>query len=242
MRIECEQCRAVVEPTWTLERGQVSARCPTCGGESRVTVAIPDSSSAAAAELAGRECPKCGLRPVRGDACARCGLALERMATWIEDDVVPADVTAAWAACQAAWDDAAAHDHVASLALARAVQPWLARRYRACLRDRPGDAVAVRRLERVGKIAHAAFLASASPPVVPRFGRGSAVAVLVVLAVLAAAGLVWGLYLVRSTEPPPAPRVPANRPPSPPRPGPPALPIAPPAVPEHRIESGPPGG
>jgi hypothetical protein len=123
---------------------------------------------------------------------------------WSEDTQVPDELAEAWAACVAAWSDAALHDRVASLSLTHARQPWLARRYRSILRDRPDDAVAAVQLERVGRIAQAAVLASGSAPRASRFSRGSSTVVLVILALAVAGGLLFTLYLKRKTEAPPS--------------------------------------
>lgn len=149
-----------------------------------------------------RTCPKCGNAPVTGAACARCGLAVERMDGWSEDTQVPDELAAAWAACLADWNDVALHERIASLSLTHSVQPWLARRYRAILRERPDDAIAATRLERVGRIAQAAVLASGASPRASRFSRGSSAVVLIVLALMVAGGLLFTLYLKRKAEEP----------------------------------------
>lgn len=209
MKVECDHCRALVEPTWAIAAGEVRATCPSCGQTSSVTAETPAAARPAAG---GRACPKCGNAPVTGPACTRCGLAVERMDGWSEETQVPDELAAAWAACLAAWSDDALHDRVASLSLTHVEQPWLARRYRAVLRDRPDDPVAAARLERVGRIAQAAVLASGSSPHVSRFSRGSSAVVLLFLVVAVAGGLLLTLYLIRKTEaPPPAKRAPAER-------------------------------
>jgi hypothetical protein len=198
VRIECEQCHALVDPTWSLSDGAIVARCPTCSHESRARVEMPPPSSTS--DAGGRECPKCGLRPVTGDACARCGLTVERMASWAASDHASDALAAAWEDCIAHWDDPAKHDRAASLALTSGEQPWLARQYRSVLRDRPGDAVAAARLERTGKIVQAAILATARMPPPGGYRRGSSMALLLVLILMVAAGLLWGLWLARKRE------------------------------------------
>ena len=114
-------------------------------------------------------------------------------------------LAAAWEACLAHWDDPTTHDRVASLSLTVGEQPWVARHYRAVLRERPDDAIAATRLQRTGKIAQAAILATATMPRPGGYRRGSSLAVLLVLALVLAGGLLWGLSLARkpeSTEPP----------------------------------------
>jgi hypothetical protein len=179
--------------------GELVARCPECKGESRAKLAPPDASSTDASST-GSECPKCGLRPVTGDACSRCGLRVEKMASWAAAVTVPEQLTAAWEACIAAWDDPATHDRAASLALSLGEQPWLARQYRAVLRDRPADPIAVARLERANKIAQAAVLATATMPREAGYRRGSSLGILLVLVLVAVGGLLWGFYLVRKRQ------------------------------------------
>lgn len=254
VRIECEGCGELVTPSWQLVADELAARCPACDGVSRARVepAAPrggpsgDGGPAAAApgraegDRGGPTCPKCGYGPARGAACVRCGLAVDRMAGWSEVGVVPDALAEAWAACRAAWREPAAHDRVASLAVALGEQPWLARRYREALRAQPGDAVAAAGLERAARIAQAAVLATAAPPRPPLFRRGSAYTVLVALTLLVIGGLLWALYLVRTREPAATgkrtPATPALR-----RASPPASPAASPPVPVPRVESRPPG-
>jgi ribosomal protein L32 len=241
-----------VEPVWEIGAGEVRARCPSCGQTS--TAAVEEKAAAPppptkvrfstpAPELPPvRVCPKCGNSPVNGAACTRCGLAVERMDGWSEDTQVPDEIAAAWAACLAAWTDSGLHDRVASLSLTHSSQPWLARRYRAILRERPDDAIAAARLERVGRIAQAAVLASGAAPRASRFSRGSSAVILVVLALAVVGGLLFTLYLKRKAEaPPPAPAImPGKRAP--------AVPIEPwqrtelrdPPPPRPRVESSPP--
>jgi hypothetical protein len=202
VRIECEQCRALVEPIWSIDGAALLARCPACGGESRATAATPSTSPPPPPTTTAdaRECPKCGLRPVTGEACARCGLAVERMADWAAADTASDALVAAWEDCVAHWDDPAKHDRAASLALTLGEQPWLARHYRAVLRERPGDVIAAARLERTGKIAQAAILATASMPPPGGYRRGSSMAILLVLTLMVVGGLLWGLWLARKRE------------------------------------------
>ncbi|MBZ0237472.1 MAG: zinc-ribbon domain-containing protein [Deltaproteobacteria bacterium] len=202
MRIECEQCRALVDPTWTVTGAELLARCPACGHDSRATASSASAASGAdgGTDADGVECPKCGLRPVTGDACARCGLTVERMATWAAADTASDALAAAWEDCIARWDDPAKHDRAASLALTLGEQPWLARKYRAVLRDRPGDAIAAARLARTGKIAQAAMLATASAPRPGGYRRGSFLALLLVFVLLIVGGLLWGLYMAQKRQ------------------------------------------
>lgn len=233
MKVECDHCGTLVEPTWSVESGAVRAKCPSCGETSaaelavapvvsRVRFSIPRPTKPPPMGPVGRTCPKCGLAPVTGEACSRCGLAVAHMDGWHEDTGVPEELAEAWGACVAAWSDVATHERVASLALTHSQQPWLARRYRAILRERPDDAVAAERLDRVARIAQAAVLASGIAPRASRFGRGSSTVVLVILALMVAGGLLFTMYLKRkNTADPsqPALREPAKRAP--------AVPVAP---------------
>jgi hypothetical protein len=220
VRIECVACRALVEPTWSVTGGELVARCPACNGESRATLAT-SAPSTTDVSSPGTECPKCGLRPVTGDACARCGLRVEKMDSWAAAATVPDALTAAWDACLAAWEDPETHDRAASLALSLGEQPWLARQYRAVLRDRPADPIAVARLERANKIAQAAVLATAAMPRDGGYRRGSSLGILLALALVVIGGLLWGFQLARKHESsegssvnptPTAPRRPMPRP------------------------------
>lgn len=136
-----------------------------------------------------------------GAACARCGLSVEKMDTWTATDAPSDALAAAWDDCVAHWDDPEKHDRAASLALTLGEQPWLARQYRAVVRERPGDTIAAKRLERTGKIVAAAMLATATIAKPGGYRRGSSLGLLLVLALVVAGGLLWGLNLVRKREP-----------------------------------------
>ena len=183
-----------------MDGGELRARCPACDQVSLASVAGSRNHAAPRDHAGGTECPKCGHRAVTGEACPRCGLSRARMAAWSEDTTVTPTLLAAWEACLADWNNPDLHDRAASLSLTVTEQPWLARRYRAVLRDRPDDAIATARLARVGKIAQAAVLATASTPSVSRFRRGSSAAMLLVMVALVVAGIVFVLYLVREND------------------------------------------
>jgi hypothetical protein len=162
------------------------------------------------------------------------------MASWIDAVQAPRELAAAWAACREAWDDPARHDRAASLAVALAAQPWLARRYRRILDERPDDAVAAARLARAGRIAQAAVLATAATPVAPTFRKGSAYAVLIVLAMAVVGGLLWMAFLLRQGESRrESPRVPAT-PGGQKRAGPGTMPAGAPSLSDPRVETGSP--
>lgn len=136
------------------------------------------------------------------------------MATWVAADAATDSLVLTWEDCLAHWQDPAVHDRAASLALSLGEQPWLARQYRAVLRDRPHDAIAKLRLERTGKIAQAAVLATAASPRPGGYRRGSSLGILLVLLVLVMGGLAWGLYLAKqdgSSDDSPPKSTPAKR-------------------------------
>lgn len=138
------------------------------------------------ADLAGADaevpsdCRKCGAPLASRSACQRCGLAADRADAWASAQ--PRAVTElmrAWTAAVADWDEPAAHDRVAAVAVRREQLPWLARRYREVARARPGDAVVRSRLDRIVTITVAAVRATQSP------GASSFVRRVVGLAVMA---------------------------------------------------------
>jgi hypothetical protein len=128
--------------------------------------------------------------------------------TAAEDDrdaAVHLEVRAGWQRACEAWDDAAHHDALLGLVAQHNCFAWAAARYR----ERAGDAVADRQLERLRKAATAAMFATATvraqrEPTPYR----SSIAVLVVLLILVVLGVVY-LKTVRPEQPavapPPAP-------------------------------------
>lgn len=108
----------------------------------RATLAPPDAA-----------CVKCGAALGRARACTRCGLSRERAAAWVAAQTPPVpELTAAWKATLAAWDEPAAHDRLAELATVNAALPWLARRYRDVDQERRGDPIARARLARMATV------------------------------------------------------------------------------------------
>ncbi|HVV84571.1 MAG TPA: hypothetical protein VHE35_15995, partial [Kofleriaceae bacterium] len=99
------------------------------------------------------------------------------------------ELVAAWAKVEQAWEDPAAHDRAAAIALEHGAMPWLARRYREVQRARPADAVARGRIDRIAFMSVAALKATAAPPTARRARGRTAYIVLLVLAVVVAGAL-----------------------------------------------------
>lgn len=169
MRIECDHCHRIGEARLTADGDRVMHACGFCGKSSSVKLETGAGAGTSAATGAG----------VVAEPAAPDG-----------------ELADAWIACVDAWDDPAAHDRVAVLALTRHRSPWLAARYRAVLRDRPGDAIAAARISRIGRMAEAALRATALPPVDAPVRRSGPYVVLVVVVVLVAAGLVYAVRVI----------------------------------------------
>lgn len=111
------------------------------------------------------ECPKCGTpAPPSASACARCGLARSRFAGFASsaDSEVPPELAARWQAVVASWDDDEAHDRFLQAGLAVQAFPYMARCYRAAVRERGNDEVAQQRLDDIARRAEAAILSAAA--------------------------------------------------------------------------------
>lgn len=148
----------------------------------------------AAAEPTPR-CPKCdAARAGAAPACPRCGLSADRMDGYAaaRDADVPAAVAAAWERVVASWDEPAGHDALLALISQHGAYAWGAARYRDAARERPGDPVAARQLERLRRATELTLLATATRPKDRTAGPYRAsTAVLVVLVVAALAGLLY---------------------------------------------------
>ncbi len=223
MRVECERCHALVAADLEVDGEGVTVRCGACGGSFHATARRrPAPVVAAVDDQPG--CVKCGAPMTAEPACPRCGLARERAASWAAASSVPADaLAAAWAATEAAWDESAAHDRVAALALDLGELPWLARRYREVQRARPSDAVARTRIDRIGVMTLAALKATAA---VPRSGLSSRQAgtwVVIILVLLVGAGLLAAKTATQQRQTQRRPAIPAaDRAPTP-QDGPPSI-------------------
>lgn len=200
MRVECESCRELVVARFAIDGDAVRATCPACSGVMRVVqpAALAPASPAAGAAadaLDASRCPKCGaVRAADATACAACGLAVDRIAAYLDarDAAVPDPVRDAWARAVEAWGDDARHDDVLRLVASHNAYAWAAGRYRT----RGDDAVARRQLERLRRAAEATMLASATvrPDADTRPYRGAA-GVLVGLVVVIVVGLLYAVVI-----------------------------------------------
>jgi uncharacterized Zn finger protein (UPF0148 family) len=210
MRVECEACHELVAASFAVTGDAVRATCPAC----RQVMSAP---LAAAAPDDVPTCPKCGAPRGAAGACARCGLAAERMAAFEDarDAAVPEAVREAWAHAIAAWSEPARHDDVLRQVAAHNSYAWAAARYRT----RGRDPIAQRQLDRLRRAAEATLLASATvrPDTAARPYRATAG----VLAVLVAAILVGLIYAAVIRAPA------ATAPTSPPQPLTPGRPVSP---------------
>jgi hypothetical protein len=166
---------------------QVAAGVPGVPDDApiRVAAGAPDDASL---------CPKCGAVRDGATACGACGLAVARMAGYIDarDAAVPDPVREAWARAAAAWDDDARHDDLLGLVASHNTYAWAAGRYRT----RGDDAIARRQLDRLRRAAEATLLASATvrPAAGTRPYRGAA-GVLAVLVVVTIIGVLYAVVL-----------------------------------------------
>lgn len=172
---------------------------------------IPPPMSGAAAKAP--ECPKCGAALKAGaEACASCGLKSARMATFKaeRDQAVPAEIRTAWDTVLAKWADEARHDALFLLIAARGEYGWAAGRYREQARERSGDAVAPKQMDRIRRAIEATMVVTATARDKPQASPYKNTAMLlVVLLVVMIAGMVYMFVKSRgassSGEPPPPP-------------------------------------
>lgn len=114
----------------------------------------------------------------------------------MSDAEVPADVQDAWQRALEAWDDATRHEALLGVMARRQCFAWVAARYR----ERAGDAIADRQLERIRLTATATLLGAA-----PRRDAGptpyrSSIITLGILIVMIVVGLVYAM-VIRQTQP-----------------------------------------
>lgn len=156
-------------------------------------------------------CPKCGTQRAPGaTACATCGLAIAKMAAYVEarDARVPDSMREAWTRTTERWDDTALHDELLRLTVANDCFAWTAGRYRR----RERDAVAEHQLERLRRTAEATLMAGAAARREAEAAPyRSATSVLGILIVVIVAGLVYATVIrdrgtAEPVRPPPAPR------------------------------------
>lgn len=115
----------------------------------------------------------------------------------------PEAVAAAWAACEQAWDEPARHDAFFALVVQHDCFAFAASRYKL----RAGDAIADRQLERVRKAATAKLMATGSARRDPTASKPyrATIALIVLMLVVAIAGLAYVANLKGGAHPPPPP-------------------------------------
>jgi ribosomal protein L32 len=153
-------------------------------------------------------CPKCSSSCRTNRACPRCGLAAERMSTYVrQEQPVDDTLTRAWAAVTAAWDVPALHDELLRLTTQHDAWAWAAARYREASRTRAGDQIALNYLRRLEKgiVVSTMGLAQAREDKMPKPYR-AATTMLVILIVVLVAGFVYSKAVRR----PGAPATPAT--------------------------------
>ena len=139
------------------------------------------------------ECAKCGF--VRGNAraCARCGLASEKVSQFLSREAacVPAELLRTWEIAVATWHCPEAHDALLELARKHDQYAWLARSYRTRLREGNGDQLAERQLARVARAAELSLALARVPREAPQRMpyRGVLWIVVAIVVALASAGL-----------------------------------------------------
>jgi hypothetical protein len=153
-------------------------------------------------------------------ACPACGLAAGRFEAFERDPIAsPPEVTSAWLACGAAWQDDAAHERFRAAVAAAGAFAFAAGAYRQAARERPGDERAADGLLRVQRMAEAALLTRPVSVEVARAagpgGRGpfrGPALVLVVLLLVAVVGVIAAFMIqARRGEAPEPPRKGASR-------------------------------
>jgi hypothetical protein len=157
-----------------------------------------------------RRCPKCdGALAAAAEACPACGLAaahFESFAT-AEAEETPAALVPLWDACLADWDSAPTHEKFLAAAAALEAFVHAGRLYRRAARERgSADPRVVAGLERVRRMAEAAWL-TRPPAAAESQERGPyRTAVLFILSLVLLAGLggitVYIVRTLRSDEPP----------------------------------------
>jgi len=140
-------------------------------------------------------CPKCAASCRTGRACPRCGLASERMSTYVRcEQPVDAALLRAWDAVTVAWDVPAVHDELLRLTTQHDAWAWAAARYREMARTRTNDRVAATQLRRLEKgIVVSTFgLAQAREDSKVAKPYRAATTMLAILIVVLIAGFVYG--------------------------------------------------
>jgi len=158
-------------------------------------------------------CPKCGATLKAGaEACATCGLAAARMATFkSERDTAVSEVArAAWDAVLESWTDEARHEALFRLIAERGEYGWAAGRYRDEAKQRPGDAIAAKQMERIRRAIEATLAVSATarekPGASPYKGVMAMMGVLVVVVIVGLFYVFIKSHTGGDDPPPPPPR------------------------------------
>ena len=111
----------------------------------------------------------------------------------------PAEVRDAWQRAVEQWDDAARHEVVLVAVTRTSSFAWAAARYK----ERAGDAIADRQLERVRLAAVATMMSGAAKrPERKTMPYKSSIAALAVIVVMIVIGLVYALVMDRAAVPP----------------------------------------
>jgi len=129
------------------------------------------------------------------------------------DEGIPDALALAWQRATEAWSEAGRHDEVMRLVSQHDAYAWAAGRYREAARERPGDAMTERQLERVRRAAEATLLATgiARDARTPAPYRMTTV-VLALLVIVAIAGFIYAMARRGGGAPltPPSSQTPAN--------------------------------
>ncbi|HTJ44899.1 MAG TPA: hypothetical protein VL463_22485 [Kofleriaceae bacterium] len=220
MKVQCDLCKEIVVAGLSIRGDEIAVHCPACDGTFTVgTSAAPaqqkDVAPPKIEDGPTMTCPKCGVVQRPADACRSCGLLASRMPDFVATEDLPAaEVAAGWAACEAAWNDNAAHEALARLASAHNAYAYVARRYRERVKKNADDSIAAGRLAAITRMTEASLRAGATarndraplvPGAPPRKPYRASLTVLVMLVVLVAAGTVYALVTTPTEEPAAAP-------------------------------------
>jgi hypothetical protein len=204
VKAQCERCKEIVELRFRSSERGMDVTCPACAGSYFVpatlvaNLTVPAAVSGPGAEEIA--CPKCAhIQPDDRDSCRRCGLAVARFPAYegaIDEDV-PVAVADCWRACRERWHDPEAHEALLVAVALADRYAYAATRYRAVLREEPGDAIAGRRLQEVMRRAEAGLLRTAAirHAAEDKEPFRNVAVMLVLLVVLVGFGLVYAVFL-----------------------------------------------
>ena len=168
MKIQCQLCKEIVDiGPFRVEANGIAVTCQSCAGEFFVASAATIAAKVPAPRPAqpnrpSMTCPKCELEQADAVACSQCGLRADRFADFATtDDEQHAALSAMFAACQASWHDDDEHERFVAAVSEQSAFSYGAKRYRGILRERPGDAVAKKQLERFARMAEARLFTAA---------------------------------------------------------------------------------